>query len=226
MNRRSKPSDAPRYAPFPFFLAYAAAVLEADDFDVKVIDAVPLNLSTEEFIARAVACSPEVVFLEPATVSINHAFELCRILKEKTGALIVIGGPHASANAESTLEHHTCVDYALVGEYEVTLLNLLQALRQGQTPPDIAGLACRGSSGKVHGNGRSAILDPIDQLPFPARHLFPSYFNDNIALYHDGFCQGRPAVQLHSSRGCPFRCGFCAIQRRNALSGNRLLRRT
>ncbi len=44
--------DRPRYAMFPLFLAYAAAVLEQDGFDVRVIDGVPLNVREEEFLAR------------------------------------------------------------------------------------------------------------------------------------------------------------------------------
>ena len=27
--------------------------------------------------------------------------------------------------------------------------------------------------------------------------------------YWDGFCQRRPAVQMHASRGCPYKCTFC-----------------
>jgi anaerobic magnesium-protoporphyrin IX monomethyl ester cyclase len=52
-------------------------------------------------------------------------------------------------------------------------------------------------------------IDPLDQLPFPARHLFPDPRSPDPYVYWDGFCQHRPAVQMHASRGCPFRCDFC-----------------
>ena len=35
------------YCPFPFYLAYTAALLEKEGLDVAAIDAVPLNLTLE-----------------------------------------------------------------------------------------------------------------------------------------------------------------------------------
>lgn len=44
-----KEDERPRYAMFPFFLAYCAALLENDGFEISVVDAVPLNLSEQEW---------------------------------------------------------------------------------------------------------------------------------------------------------------------------------
>jgi radical SAM superfamily enzyme YgiQ (UPF0313 family) len=52
-------------------------------------------------------------------------------------------------------------------------------------------------------------IHDLDALPFPARHLFPTRQAPTLWPYWDGFCQRRPAVQMHSSRGCPFKCTFC-----------------
>src|SRR6185436_8475490 len=64
---RKEKTSYPRYAMFPFFLGYTAAVLERDGFEVKVIDGVPLNLSHAEFMQRATAVKPDLVLFEPAT---------------------------------------------------------------------------------------------------------------------------------------------------------------
>ena len=40
------------YVPFPFYLAYSAALLEKSGHEVFAIDSVPLNLTKEEFIKK------------------------------------------------------------------------------------------------------------------------------------------------------------------------------
>ena len=55
---------------FPFFLAYTAAVLEADGVEVRVIDGVPLNLTEDEFAARVAESAPDLLLgfeADPAT---------------------------------------------------------------------------------------------------------------------------------------------------------------
>jgi len=39
--------------------------------------------------------------------------------------------------------------------------------------------------------------------------LFPCNEEPDLSIYGDGICTYKPAVTLHSSRGCPFRCDFC-----------------
>jgi len=53
------------------------------------------------------------------------------------------------------------------------------------------------------------MIPELDRLPLPARELFPASSAPDLDAYWDGFCQLRPAIQLHASRGCPFRCSFC-----------------
>ncbi|HUC84347.1 MAG TPA: radical SAM protein [Candidatus Acidoferrales bacterium] len=206
---RKDKSAYPRFAMFPFFLGYTAGLLERDGFEVKAIDAVPLNLSHDEFIRRAVAVKPEVILFEPATPAINWVGKISAELAEQTGARIVFAGSHVTSFPREILERFPHVDFVLVGEYEMTFLELARALKRGGGWENLRGLAYRNEAGEFQGGERSEEIDPVDQLPAPARHLFPAYFNTDLGRYHDGFCQHRPTIQLHSSRGCPFRCNFC-----------------
>jgi anaerobic magnesium-protoporphyrin IX monomethyl ester cyclase len=205
-----KPKDTyPRYSMFPFFLGYTAGLLERDGFDVKVIDGVPLNLSHEEFMQRAIEAKPDVILFEPATPAINRVSETARILAEETGAKIVFAGSHVTSFPREVLQEFSHVDFVMIGEYEMAFLELARRLRGGGSAEGLRGVGYRNAAGEFMGGERASEVDPVDQLPPPARHLFPAYFNRDLSRYHDGFCQHRPAVQLHSSRGCPFRCNFC-----------------
>jgi radical SAM superfamily enzyme YgiQ (UPF0313 family) len=199
----------PRFAMFPFFLGYTAALLERDGFEVKVVDGVPLNLSSAEFVEMSVAVKPDVILFEPATPAINRISQIARDLAERTGARMVFAGTHVTTFPREVLAEHPHVDFVMVGEYELAFLELARRLRDGQPWADVRGIAYRGKAGEFCGGDRAPEIDPVDQLPPPARHLFPAYFNKDLSRYHDGFCQRRPAIQLHSSRGCPFRCNFC-----------------
>ena len=202
-------NERPRYAMFPFFLAYAAGLLEQDGFDVAVIDAVPLNLVEKEFEQYVTDVSPEVIVLEPNSAVINDVIRQVSKLHELTNAQIVMVGSHVTAQVQEVYSQCPELDYVVMGEYEMGLLNLLQGLRDGKPVEGLQGISYRDAEGCVHVDGVAPPINNLDELPPPARHLFPAYFDNNLALYFDGFCQNSPAFHMHASRGCPYRCNFC-----------------
>jgi anaerobic magnesium-protoporphyrin IX monomethyl ester cyclase len=199
----------PRYAMLPLFMAYATALLENDGFDVQVLDGVPLNLTPRDFHERAKSLRPDLIVFEPCTATLPITLAAAKRLREATNARVILAGPHVSALPHEVLESQPAVDFVLVGEYEFTLLQVARLLRDRRAVPEMPGLALRNREGKVSGGKPSATIEPLGMLPFPARHLFPSNQENDLSVYHDGFCQHRPAIQMHSSRGCPFRCDFC-----------------
>jgi len=89
-----KALDEPcRYVPFPFGLAYLAALLERDGVDVAVYDGVALNTSAAALLDYAVRSRPQVVFMETTTPTVEHDLALCREIKTRTGVLIALAEP-------------------------------------------------------------------------------------------------------------------------------------
>jgi anaerobic magnesium-protoporphyrin IX monomethyl ester cyclase len=198
------------YMPFPFYLAYTAAILDKKGgMEVYVEDSIALNETEKEFLDKVEKISPDAVLFETATNTIRHDIELAKKIKGRNPKVkIALAGFHVTALAKETFEiSGETIDFLLLGEYEFNFSNLAEALRDGRDFSNLEGLAFV-KDGKTFINPAKSILD-VEKLPYPARHIFPSNDNSNLDVYWDGFCQYKPAVQMHASRGCPFRCNFC-----------------
>ncbi|MDD5747829.1 MAG: radical SAM protein [Actinomycetota bacterium] len=194
---------------FPFFLAYTASVLMNRNHDVHVIDGVAMDLQEDEFLERAGKIKPGLIVVETATHAINQDLALCGKLK---GLLpdtrILLCGAHATACGGTLLEENVQIDYVALGEYEYTVLGLVEALESGEKETSVPGLAYR-AEGEVFLPSKRGFVDDINSLPYPAFDLFPSSECPDLTVYGDGVCTYKPAVTLQSSRGCPFKCDFC-----------------
>ncbi|MBN1591924.1 MAG: radical SAM protein [Candidatus Coatesbacteria bacterium] len=197
--------DDTDYMPFPFFLAYSAAVLEREGHEVKLVDGIAEGISNDEFLKRVKEFSPELVILEISTISIDVDLACAKSVRELCpDAKIAFCGVHTEMFDPAFLENHDCVDFAMKGEYEYTVRDLAAALKEGKSPDDVAGLLFR-SNGKVVFTGDRPLIENIDELPWPARHHLPM----------DRYCDTpgeipRPSVQMWASRGCPYGCVYCA----------------
>lgn len=199
----------PHYIPFPFFLAYAAALLKKDGFEVKAVDCVALDLGENKLLEYLSSEQPDFIFYETTTPTIS----LDTGLAEKIGALlpgakIILGGAHATVFSKETLAEHPRVFAVVKNEYEETLAALLKALRDKTDLKAVRGITFS-DAGVITETERPLPIDPLDKLPEPARELFPGITKSDPTIYWDGFCQYRPAVQMHATRGCPYRCDFC-----------------
>lgn len=199
--------DLPHYLPFPFFLAYSAALLRENGFSVKVIDAIALDMAEDEFLEIVKQMEPHLILYETTTPTINYDLKLSSKLKKiLPSCYIALAGPHVTIYGQEILSANPSIDFILKGEYEFTLLELVQALKDAKKIPRGV-IYCEGK--KIIDTGYAELIDPLDRLPFPARDIFPSNDEPNPLIYWDGFCQGYPAIQMHSSRGCPYKCYFC-----------------
>ena len=85
----------------------------------------------------------------------------------------------------------------------------MKALRDVVPLQTVNGLAFRIAPDLVQINPPAPLIDPLDQLPSPAHHLFPRNSEPAVNAYYDGMFQHTPTAYMHTSRGCPYRCNFC-----------------
>lgn len=195
--------------PFPFYLAYSARILIDEGFDVYALDGVALNMEKVDFVRKAVSIAPDLLVIETAMHAFRHDIELAEELKATLpGMKIIFAGPFATTNSRKILEDNMFVDFALRGEYEFVLAELAKRLRGGVSDLKIEGLAYR-KNGVVYVSDKKGFIEDVNTLPYPAFDIFPSNDAPDMTCYYDGICSYKPAITLHSSRGCPFKCDFC-----------------
>ena len=206
-----KINQSPDYIPFPFYLAYTAAILEKNGHQVIVDDGVATNQSESEFLEKVFETKPQIILFETSTPTINYDLELVRKIKNRLDEVVIcLAGTHATSFYKEILKNTDDIDYILLAEYELSFSRLVDALEKKWSMgkiEEIEGIAFKKEK-KVFWS-EPKLIDPLDQLPVPARRLFPNNTNPDPTIYWDGFCQYKPAIQMHASRGCPFRCNFC-----------------
>lgn len=182
----------------PLGIAYIAGALEGAGHKAKIIDAIAENLTRNEVKEKIIEFNPQIVGVTCMTPTIRGALEACEIAKE-CGKTVVIGGVHLEVYPKETLSYDF-VDYGVIGEGEETIVELVDAIENNKPMDSIKGLAYKKNEEIILNPPR--IVNDIDKLPPPARHLLPSEkYNSIISLY--------PMTTMMTSRGCPFRCGFC-----------------
>jgi len=193
------------YMPFPFFLAYAAAVLEQQKHDVLLVDGIAEGIDEREFLTRAREFAPNVVVLEVSTISIDVDLACAKSFRKACPqAMTVFCGVHTEMFDPAFLERFSQIDYVMKGEYEYTLRDLISALSGRSSLNEVAGILFR-AGGKVVFTGERKLIENIDELPWPARHFLPMHkYCDTPGEIE------RPSVQMWASRGCPYGCVYCA----------------
>lgn len=195
------------YIPFPFFLAYATSLLEKNGFEVRLADGIAERIGLEEFLKRIGAYKPDLVVYEVSTPSIDHDLQVARQTKERLGksVKVLFCGPHFGMYNSEFLESNHDVDMVIQGEYEFTLLEVLQKMRRKEPVEDVKGLILRDRSGRIVVNDRRPLHEDLDEFPWPARSQ----------LRMEKYCDmadtlPAPSLQMWASRGCPYHCVFCA----------------
>lgn len=189
----------------PLGLCYLAAVLLEKGHSTKVLDCVAENISLSRLKKEVEEFKPGLVGVTSTTVSYEAAQKTIDAIKEVDhGVMTVLGGAHISALPQATMAEVENIDIGVFGEGEYTLLEVVERLEKGESLSGVDGAIVR-QDGRLMVNKPREPIENLDEVPFPARHLLKS-----LRLYsHTPFRGAKFMTTMITSRGCPFRCGFC-----------------
>ena len=212
-NNRSGPIvlvSAPMGANFPFSFGYLAAYLKQQNENfILLFRDIP-----EKYLIQ------KIIELKPLLVGFGNLYPELPVFKNYIELLnqagrdfpVVIGGQMVSPVPEFAV-NLTGADIGVIGEGEITLFKLAQALRQGKDVSEIKGLVIRQGNETIL-TGQGEFIEKLDDLPrvpfemFPQNWLTPGRW---YAAYAPRmlFRFGDRVIPVHGGRGCPYRCNFC-----------------
>ena len=193
---------------FPQGLAYIAAVLDREGYEIEVYNQDVHHYSDEhltEYLNKN--------YFDIIGVSVIAGYYQYRKLlaisnainNSKNRPLYIIGGHGPSPEPECFLRK-TGADIAVIGEGEDTVVELVQAITNKSALSTVHGIAYQDGDKTIVTPRRKLIKD-IDTIPFPAYDKFPIEYYRLLRMPH---CTNKDFLMpLLSGRGCTFRCNFC-----------------
>jgi radical SAM superfamily enzyme YgiQ (UPF0313 family) len=206
----------------PYTLCTLATMIKKD-YCIKIIDANFYDMTKQQFQNEIKEFSPQVVGISLLTSEYGSTLDdATSYVKEIDREIITIaGGVHVTTQYMNVIKNEK-IDYAIRGEGEYVLRNLLKYLNGKGDLPD-KGVVYRNEEGNAIALSPDLIQD-LDALPFPDYDLvdYKAYSTTKSRTGVD-FPNIYPFSRIISSRGCPTGCSFCQVQ---SISGKKLRMRS
>lgn len=207
----------------PLGLAYIAAVLERRGVVVRIYDSLIEGWQKKEEVKSGIIrvgaavsdIEREIIDFKPDMVGVNNLFSkqkdnahrIYALAKKVSPDIITVaGGAHPTVMPELVMEDKN-VDFAILGEGEDSIEDLLGYLEGTKPIGELSGVALR-ENGVTKVLPKTRFIDNLDAIPFPAWHLLNMQAYFGLESSH-----GRRKHKLFSpiitSRGCPAGCTFC-----------------
>jgi anaerobic magnesium-protoporphyrin IX monomethyl ester cyclase len=196
----------------PLGTLYAAAFLRKHGYLVSIFDTM--------FVKGPDTVIPELLLRKPDIFVIyddgfNYLTKMClenmrdaaiqmiRYAKE-LGCTVIVSSSDSTDRYELYL--NAGADFILLGEAELTLLELVHAVSNERTDYfAIEGIAFKQNDAVVKTKHRNVLKD-LDSLPYPAWDLIDLEPYREMWLRHAGYF----SLNMGTTRGCPFKCNWCA----------------
>jgi len=181
----------------PFGLLYLADVLKKNGFSPEILHIHQDDL--KELYSRVKRLNPLFVGFTTLTApSLLPTITASKKMKE-IGIPVVWGGVHATILPEFCAKQDY-VDYVILGEGEKTICELAYALNESKNIKNIKGLATFVKNESINTGFRDFInLDDFR----------PAFEHIDLSRYFTQIMECKRVLPIITSRGCPFRCGFC-----------------
>lgn len=175
-------------------LGYIASYLRQNYYDVDLVECMGQNMSNQSIYKMIEANDYSAIGISIYDDNRLSAMRMIqKIRRISPNIFIFLGGYTPTLSYKAALNHFD-VDCCIVGEGEITVLELMQAIEKKQDFRKVSGIAYVSSSGEVVLTEKRCLIEDLDILPFPERAF---YKNQTLTIV--------------SSRGCLCNCIYCSI---------------
>ena len=194
---------------FPFGVPYISAALKKAGFDVFALNLnhvdQPYNALQQNIIENDID-----IVLSGSTSADYHAVKVIfdKAKEVKNSLRIICGGGLISGDPIPAMTALEVVDFGVISEGEVTIVELCQALEKKEDFSSVNGIIFKQNNSYVITPARPQI-DDVDSIPWPDYEGFDygTYLKSSDVGIHG--LHYKHAAMFLSSRSCPYNCTFC-----------------
>ena len=198
-------TDKPRH--IPHGLAILANIIRKRfDCQIRFIDWNAHRYSEEKFKSLIKDYSCDIALIGGLIPVYKYLIRISNIIKGYHPKCKVIAGGSAAMSVPETLLENADVDVVCTGEGEVTIVELIEVLKEEKKPDlsKIQGIAYRAEKDVIINPQRPLIKNLDIESDMPAYDLLAM----DIYLANQVIGLGKD-IDFISGRGCPFHCTFC-----------------
>jgi len=211
----------------PLGLAYLASFIRGqmkENCKVSIWDLNLHRVTQEEFRKKLLSLDekPEIIGIGGIVTVFRHFLWLSKICKEIFPDSLLISGGSLASTVPHLLFKHSPVDICVKGEGEITLLEIMAALKNGAGKSDmkeIKGIFLWDENeGKMINTPPRPPISDLDIIGMPAYDLIDlnryarNFSGYNKDLPAEVLAAGNRHLSIMTSRGCTDRCTFCYRQ--------------
>lgn len=193
---------------FPIGLAYIAAVMKKAGHEVSIYSQDVYHYDEDHLrdFLDANRFDAVGVSVIGGYYQYRKLLKLSKAINESKNRPYYILGGHGPAPEPEFFFKKTGADAIIIGEGEISAINLLNALEAKKSPAGVNGVAYM-DGGRCVINPRQELIKDIDTIPFPQWDMFHMDYYSLLRMPH--IKNSERCFPVLSSRGCPFKCNFC-----------------
>lgn len=203
-----------RYYQMPLGLAYINAALREAKLDVECLNMNYIEAEDKYSVLADRVIDGQIDYvlcggISPLWRTLKKVFDT---VKQAKPSVVTVGGGGCFTSEPLVASELIGVDYAVIGEGEITDVELLQTLMVNGDVNKVKGIVYKTKDGYVQTPPREQIAD-IDSIAFPCYEGFDMDLylgNQRVSdEYYASYSDHPRVMPMILGRSCPFQCKFC-----------------
>jgi len=198
---------------YPVGLGYVASSIHRAGYDFDIIDIDAYRYSDEELEGILRKKDFDVVGFGCIVTGYKIVKNLCSTIKKINKDAVIIVGNSVATSIPSLLLSRTQADIAVMGEGDITIVDLLDCLEQNRPLEEVEGIYFK-KEGKIIATKPRTPIPNLDDIPLPKWDLFDMeiYVGESKDYASEPYPIPKEQIRafpVNTARGCIYKCTFC-----------------
>lgn len=194
----------------PVGLGYVLTAVKRAGFDFDLVDMDIEHMSVAELEQRLARNKYDIYAFGCISSGFRYARGIAEAVRRTNPEALIIAGNSVATSMPELLLRRTEADIAVMGEGDITIVDLLTTISKGGDWRGVEGI-CYLSGDKLVETAKRPIIRDLDEIGFPDWRLLDISKYDQYAYLSNNANSEKPLLTypLNSARGCPYSCTFC-----------------